>query len=73
MLMEEIQKIIPDAKAIYVERTEDPRDYRVNCDKIKEELGFKISKKVPDGIKEIYKLMNSGIIADPYSEKFRNV
>lgn len=72
-LMEEIQKLIPDAKAIYVERTEDPRDYRVNCDKIEKELGFKITKTVPDGISEIIKLMRSGIIADTYSEKFRNI
>jgi nucleoside-diphosphate-sugar epimerase len=73
MLMEEIQKQIPDAKAIYVERTEDPRDYRVNCDKIKDELGFEITKKVPDGIREIAKLMQSGIITDPHSAKFRNI
>jgi nucleoside-diphosphate-sugar epimerase len=73
MLMEEIQKQIPDAKAIYVEKSEDPRDYRVNCDKIKNELGFTITKKVPDGIREITKLMRSGIITDPYSQKFRNI
>ena len=73
MLMEEIQKQIPDAKAIYVEKTEDPRDYRVNCDKIKNELGFTITKKVPDGIREITKLMKSGIITDAHSQKFRNI
>lgn len=73
MLMEEIQKQIPSAKAIYVEKSEDPRDYRVNCDKIRDELGFTITKRVPDGIREIAKLMQSGIISDPYSEKFRNI
>ena len=73
MLMEEIQKQIPAARAIYVERTEDPRDYRVNCDKIKSDLGFAITKKVPDGIREIIKLMDSGMITDAYSQKFRNI
>jgi nucleoside-diphosphate-sugar epimerase len=73
MLMEEIQKQMPSAKAIYVEKTEDPRDYRVNCDKIKKELGFTITKKVPDGIREIMKLMNSGMITDAHSQKFRNI
>lgn len=73
MLMEEIQKQIQGAKAKYVEKTEDPRDYRVNCDKIKKELGFTITKKVPDGIREIIKLMRSGIITDPYAPKFRNI
>lgn len=73
MLMEEIQKQIPDAKAIYVDKTEDPRDYRVNCDKIKKELDFSITKKVPDGISEIIKLMKSGMITDAHSQKFRNI
>lgn len=72
-LMEEIQKQIPTAKAIYVDRTEDPRDYRVNCDKIKNELGFSITKKVPDGIREIAKLMQTGLITDAHSQKFRNI
>ncbi|MET0636025.1 MAG: NAD(P)-dependent oxidoreductase [Chitinophagaceae bacterium] len=72
MLMEEIQKQIPAAKAIYVEKTEDPRDYRVNCDKIRDELGFTITKRVPDGIREIYKLVDSGLIVDAHSAKFRN-
>nr|WP_222622579.1 NAD(P)-dependent oxidoreductase [Ramlibacter albus] len=73
MLMEVIQKEVPGAEAIYVERTEDPRDYRVNCDKIRSVLGFSITRRVPDGVREITRLMRSGIIADPYSERFRNV
>ena len=73
MLMEEIQKQIPGAKAIYVDKTEDPRDYRVNCDKIRNDLGFAITKRVPDGIREIIKLVQSGMITDPHSQKFRNI
>jgi len=73
MLMEEIQKQIPGAKAIYVEKTEDPRDYRVNCDKIRNDLGFTITKRVPDGIREIIKLVQSGMITDPHSQRFRNI
>jgi nucleoside-diphosphate-sugar epimerase len=73
MLMEEIAKVIPNTKAIYVDAADDPRDYRVNSDKIKNVLGFTITKKVPDGIKEIYRLMKNEIIADTFSEKFRNI
>lgn len=73
MLMEEIQKQIPGAKAIYVDKTEDPRDYRVNCDKIRNDLGFAITKRVPDGIREIMKLVQSGMITDPHSQRFRNI
>jgi hypothetical protein len=57
----------------YVESAEDPRDYRVNFDKIENELGFTITKKVPDGIKEIYTLVKTGIIADTFEQKFRNI
>lgn len=73
MLMEEIQKQIPSAEAIYVERTEDPRDYRVNCDKIKNTLNFSITKNVANGIHEIITLMNYGVITDTFSQKFRNI
>ena len=73
MIMEEIIKHVPGAAAKYVEKNEDPRDYRVNFDKIRDILGFKITKTVPDGIKEIYKLVQSGIIVDTFSQKFRNI
>jgi hypothetical protein len=56
-----------------VESSEDPRDYRVNFDKIKNELGYTITKTVPQGIDEIYKLVRSGIITDPFDKKFSNV
>lgn len=73
MIIEEVCKIVPDVKVNYVESTEDPRDYRVNFDKIKTELGFSITKTVPDGVKEIYALVKTGIIADPFEQKFRNI
>ena len=73
MIMEEVCKVVPDVKVIHVETSEDPRDYRVNFDKIKNELGFTITKKVPDGIKEIYTLVKTGIITDPFEQRFRNI
>lgn len=73
MIMEEVCKVVPNVKVNYVESAEDPRDYRVNFDKIKNELGFTITKKVPDGVKEIYTLVKSGIITDTFEQKFRNI
>jgi nucleoside-diphosphate-sugar epimerase len=73
MLAEEIAKVAPEMQVSYVQRTEDPRDYRVNFDKITNELGFKITKTVPDGIREIYSLIKTGLIDDPYGPKFRNI
>lgn len=73
MIMDEVVKVVPNVKVQYVETGEDPRDYRVNFEKIKNELGFSITKKVPDGVKEIYTLVKTGIINDPYEQKFRNI
>lgn len=73
MIIKEVCNVVPDVKVIYVDSSEDPRDYRVNFDKIKNELGFTITKKVPDGVKEIYTLLKTGIVADPFAEKFRNI
>lgn len=73
MIIEEVCKVVPGTRVIYVESSEDPRDYRVNFDKIKNELGFTITKRVPDGIKEVYALLKTGIVTDPFSQKFRNI
>lgn len=72
MIIEEVCRVVPNVKVIYVESAEDPRDYRVNFDKIKNELGFTITKKVPDGIREVYALLKTGVVTDPFAEKFRN-
>ena len=73
MLVEEIQKAIPDANIKYVDKNEDPRDYRVNSDKIKRELGFEITMRVPDGIEEIKRIVQEGIIQDPEDQRYYNI
>lgn len=73
MIADEILKIIPSASINYVKRDEDPRDYRVNFTKIKDKLGFKISKTVPDGIAEINNILKSKLLRDPYSSTYKNV
>ena len=73
MIIEEVCKVVPNVKVNYVDMNEDPRDYRVNFDKIKNELGYTITKKVPEGIKEIYTLLKTGIVTDSFAQKFRNI
>jgi nucleoside-diphosphate-sugar epimerase len=73
MIIEEIKKFIPDAKVSYIEKDEDPRDYRVSFDKIASELGFHISKRVPDGIREIKQLIDDRVLKDPDDPRYRNI
>jgi hypothetical protein len=45
----------------------------VNFSKIKNQLGFSITKKVPDGLKEVYDIIKSGIINNPDSQIYKNI
>ena len=73
MIAEEILKIIPETKVTYITRKEDPRDYRVDFSKIKNELKFNISEKLTDGLAEIHSLLLSKTIANPFSQTYTNV
>jgi nucleoside-diphosphate-sugar epimerase len=73
MLINEIEKFISDVKIKYVKKEEDARDYRVSFEKIKKELGFNITKRVPDGIKQIVQLVNNGILENFDDKKYKNV
>jgi len=72
MLAEEILKQIPEGKIKYVSRDEDPRDYRVSFEKIKNDLNFRITKRVPYGISQIIKIIQDGFLTDPDDKKYRN-
>ncbi len=73
MLVDEVKKFIPDAKIKYVAKDEDPRDYRVSSDKIKARLGFEPLFTVPDGIKQMKKVLDDGFILNPDDSKYKNV
>jgi nucleoside-diphosphate-sugar epimerase len=61
-----------DLEIEWVERSEDPRDYRVSFDKIVDVLGFLPRKRVPDGIDEVLTAIRTGIISDPRDARYRN-
>ena len=73
MIVDEILKQIPNGKIKYVKKDDDPRDYRVSFEKIKKELNFEITKKVPDGIAQVLKIVKDGIISNPDDKKYRNI
>lgn len=73
MIIDEIRKVLPESKINYVQKNEDPRDYRVSFEKIKTKLGFELKFKVPDGIMQIKKVLDDGFILNPDDPKYKNV
>jgi nucleoside-diphosphate-sugar epimerase len=71
-LVEMIRPFVPDAAVEFVHKTEDPRDYRVSFSRISDQLGFKITRTVAQGIEELAHLVRSGIIQNFADERYRN-
>lgn len=71
-LVEFLRKRFPNARVEFVEKDEDPRDYRVSFEKIAAELRFEAERSVEEGIDEVVALLSSGLVDDPYSATYRN-
>ena len=71
-LLEMILPYAPDAHIESIHKTEDPRDYRVSFAKIRETLGFRVERTVPDGIREVADLVRDGVLADCGDASYRN-
>jgi nucleoside-diphosphate-sugar epimerase len=72
-LVEEIRRQIPTGRVTYVRRDEDPRDYKVSFDKIRERLGFETLMTVPEGIAEVIRGLQSGDFPEPFDARYRNI
>jgi nucleoside-diphosphate-sugar epimerase len=71
-LVELIRPYAPDAVIEYVHKTEDPRDYRVSFAQISNQLGFKTTRNVPQGIAEIAHLVKQNVVENFQDRKYRN-
>jgi nucleoside-diphosphate-sugar epimerase len=72
-LVETIQSQLPGkGEVTYVRKDEDPRDYKVSFDKIREVLGFETTMTVPDGIAEIISTLDAGALPDAFDPRYRN-
>jgi nucleoside-diphosphate-sugar epimerase len=57
----------------YVTKTEDPRDYKVSFERIKDELGFEPVQRVPTGIEELVGALEEKRFGDPFSPRYSNI
>ncbi len=67
-----LRERVPDAMVSFVQRDEDPRDYRVSFAKIRDRLGYSVSSNVAHGVDEVAALIRSGRWPDPYASRYRN-
>jgi nucleoside-diphosphate-sugar epimerase len=71
-LVREIQAQLGSRRVAFVQRDEDPRDYKVNFEKVRRTLGFDPAMTVPDGIAEIAAALDGGAFDDPFDPRYRN-
>ena len=72
-IVEEVKKVVPSLKVEFVEKGSDPRDYRVSFEKIKRKLGYTITRRVPDGVREVYSAVSQGWFKNPDDRFYRNI
>ena len=64
MIVDEILKLIPNGKVSYGVGGGDPRNYRVNFNKVKTRLGFEPEFSVAYGVAELVNALSIGLYAD---------
>jgi nucleoside-diphosphate-sugar epimerase len=72
-IVEAIQGKLDTGTVSYVRKDEDPRDYKVSFDKVREVLGFETTMTVPDGVGEVADALSAGAFPDPYDRSYRNI
>jgi nucleoside-diphosphate-sugar epimerase len=72
-LVELIRERLPEADVRFVQRDEDPRDYRVSFERIRSELGFDPLMRVRDGVAEVLVGLEERRFDDPFDRRYSNV
>ena len=72
-LVEVIRRETDRGEVVFVHRTEDPRDYKVAFGKVAERLGYRVTRTVPDGVRETIAALEAGRFEDVFDGRYRNV
>jgi hypothetical protein len=71
-LVELIRPYAADALVEFIHKAEDPRDYRVSFARITTQLGFKTTRTVAQGIREVALLVENDVVGNFEDRKYRN-
>jgi nucleoside-diphosphate-sugar epimerase len=72
MIYDVLKQRLPELEAKWVFAADDPRSYRVNFERIRDTLGFAVSRRVPDGIDEVIRHTRLGAFPEPAAARFHN-
>jgi nucleoside-diphosphate-sugar epimerase len=72
-LLQLLRARVPDAEVQTVAKAEDPRDYRVSFERIRQRLQYSITRRVKDGIGEIAAALEAGLIGNPRNPVHYNI
>jgi nucleoside-diphosphate-sugar epimerase len=72
-LVEVIRERTDRGKVEFVTRQEDPRDYKVSFDKIRDALGYEVTMTVPRGVEELMAALDDGRFPDAFDGRYRNI
>jgi nucleoside-diphosphate-sugar epimerase len=72
MIYDVLRQSMPGLRAEWVSVADDPRSYRVGFDRVRDTLGFAVSRRVPDGIDEVIRYARLGAFPEPDAPRFHN-
>jgi nucleoside-diphosphate-sugar epimerase len=72
-LVEIVRSHLGGGEVVFVQRDEDPRDYRVSFEKLPTEIGEMPKRRVPDGVAEVIESLNGDHFGDPFDDRHTNV
>ncbi len=72
-LVEIITSRLGRGNVSFVQRDEDPRDYKVSFEKVRRELGFKPQMTVADGVEEVIEGLENDKFGDPFDAGHSNL
>lgn len=67
-----IQKNIPEAEVLTLDKFDDKRSYNVSFEKMRTILEFKAERSIENGIREIVEALKSGVISNPADKIYYN-
>jgi len=67
-----VQSIVGNTDLEFEKRTEDPRSYQVDFEKINKNLGFQANWSIEAGIEEVARAIRDGFYPNPYDPRYTN-